>query len=78
MQTPDFWSIPFLPDRPGPAPMPDPMLAILSALTDGLEPPGDAAYDEATARWLDDHLGDRWLRWSCRLTAARALGVAPG
>lgn len=76
MQTPDFWSIPFLSGHPDPVPIPAQVLSVLTAIgcdPDVLEQP--LLYDEWTVRAIDDTATLGWLDWGRRATVGRALGV---
>lgn len=76
MQTPDFWSIPFLSGHPEPVPIPEPVLAVIEALgcpVGALDSP--ARYTTATIRRIDDTAGTAWLDWGARARVGAALGI---
>jgi hypothetical protein len=79
MQTPDFWSIPFVggPPRAGDAP---PLLAaVLARVTgDGSSPPVPVRYDAGLGTWLTVHGLLGALPRAAQLRAATALGLVDG
>ena len=76
MQTPDFWSIPFVAgERHAGGPVPAPLARIVALVTDGTAPAGTLRVDEALGAELSAHLGRRWLPVRDQLAAAVALGL---
>jgi hypothetical protein len=76
MQSPDFWSIPFLSGYPDAAAMPDEVVSILARLEgDVAAADSTSRYDEATILRIDDSLGLDWLDWEARGRVGRALGA---
>jgi hypothetical protein len=76
MSTPDFWSIPFLPDGTESPPVPPGARAVLArAVRAGSAPPEGLRYDLEGARWLDANLGEAWLPPRARLRVVLALGL---
>lgn len=76
MQTPDFWSIPFLAGFPDPVPMPPslhPVLARLGVGPRALTEP--LVYDETTIRSIDEAMDTTWLTWRERGQVGEALSV---
>jgi hypothetical protein len=75
MQTPDFWSIPFV-SGPGQASDAPPLFgAVLARLAPGATLPSPLRYDNALGLFLSDHLAREWLPLDARLRAAVALGM---
>ena len=74
MQTPDFWSIPFVGGDPGAADAPVPLGPILQRVT-GTRPPSPLRYDDSLGQWWSDQgmrgALDRESQWR----AATALGL---
>ncbi len=76
MQTPDFWSIPFVSGPPTVTAAPALLEPVLAAvLAPGTVLPAPLRYDEALGAVLTDHLGRAWLPLTAQLAAARALGM---
>jgi hypothetical protein len=76
MQTPDFWSIPFAPAEPRPAPAPEALRAVLRRLLGPAVPlDGPLAYDERLTRIVDEGLGRAWLAPMQVVRAGRAMGA---
>jgi hypothetical protein len=76
MQTPDFWSIPFLTGHPEPVPVPSAVIEVLGRLgvhvQDGVR---RWVYADDTARAVDQTPGLDWLGWEERGAVGSALGV---
>jgi len=76
MQTPDFWSIPFVAGPPRAGPAPAALADVLAGVVDGDRLGGAAArYDEALGRALSTRLGRGWLSVRDQVVAAIALGL---
>jgi hypothetical protein len=89
MQTPDFWSIPFVsgPPRATAAPpllapplLAPPLLAtVLAAIVDdGATPPSPLRYDDGLGAWLSEHGMRRALPPDAQWRANVALGLLDG
>lgn len=76
LQSCDFWSIPFVGGPPQAGPAPAALGAVLVALAEP-EPVDDppTRFDDALARWFDEHHGRTWLSARDQLRAAAALGL---
>jgi hypothetical protein len=74
MQTPDFWSIPFVSGPPEPADAP-PLLHAVLELASGAVPPRPLRYDEALGEWWSNHGMRRALDPGAQWRAAVALGA---
>lgn len=78
MQTPDFWSIPFVSGEPVASPAPSALAPVLAqVLAPGTLLPDPVRFDAALGAVLSDHLGRAWLSLLDQLAAARALGALP-
>jgi hypothetical protein len=78
MQTPDFWSIPFVPGAPAVTDAPDALAPVLqSLLAPGTPLPEPLRWAPELGELLSDHLGRAWLPLTDQLVAARALGLLP-
>jgi hypothetical protein len=75
MQTPDFWSIPFVSGPPQASDAPALFRAVLARLAPGATPPSPLRYDDGLGAWLSTHLGREWLPLDAQLRAAVALGM---
>ena len=79
MQTPDFWSIPFVTGGPhrGPARPTGHSAGVLARLVDDprVELPSPVRFGRDLAELLSRHLGRRWLPVLDQLRAAVALGL---
>ena len=78
MQTPDFWSIPFVSGPPEASAAPALLGAVLAQLAPGVAPPSPLRYDDALGSWLSVHLGREWLPLDAQLRASVALGMIDG
>lgn len=78
MQTPDFWSIPFVGSPPPTEPPAAPTL-LGACLARVVEPdaslPTPLRYAPSLGTWLGEHLGRSWLPVAAQLRAAMALGA---
>ncbi|MFO7589774.1 MAG: hypothetical protein R6X23_02605 [Acidimicrobiia bacterium] len=78
MQTPDFWSIPFVVGDPPPAPPEAPTLlgrCLERVVVPGAALPDPLRYDAGLGAWIGTHLGRDWLPGAAQLRAAVALGA---
>jgi hypothetical protein len=75
MQTPDFWSIPFVSGPPQASDAPALLPAVLARLAPGVAPPSPLRYDDALGAWLSAHAGRSWLTPVEQFRAAVALGM---
>ena len=76
MQTPDFWSIPFVPDGPRDGDAPVLLGHVLErVLGPGVHPPDPLRYDDDLGALLSTHLGRDWLPLDAQWRAAAALGL---
>jgi hypothetical protein len=76
MQTPDFWSIPFAPQRREPADAPAALRAVLGVLArPGTELPRPVRYDPHVGELIDAVGGDDWLPPADQYRAGVALGA---
>ncbi|MCD9624349.1 hypothetical protein [Rhabdothermincola salaria] len=76
MQTPDFWSIPFVAGPPEVIDAPSALEGVLDEVTDGqLAPARPRRYDTDLAEALSVHLGRSWLSAREQLRASLALGL---
>ena len=76
MQTPDFWSIPFVGDGPHESGAPVLLGPVLErVLADGAARPGPLRYDDGLGALLSERLGRAWLSPRAQLRAAVALGL---
>ena len=78
MQTPDFWSIPFVSGPPEASDAPALFGAVLALLAPGVAPPSPLRYDDVLGAWLSVHLGRDWLPFDAQLRASVALGMLEG
>jgi hypothetical protein len=76
MQTPDFWSIPFVAGRPEAGDAPALLGAILHEVT-GAPAPSPLRYDDALGAWWSEHGQRGALDLRAQLRAAVALGMLP-
>jgi hypothetical protein len=76
LQSPDFWSIPFVGGPPVANPAPPALSEVLVALA-APEPVRDVptTFDDALAHWFDEHHGRGWLSVRAQLRAGTALGL---
>ena len=75
MQTPDFWSIPFVSGALQASDAPPLFGAVLARLAPDAPPPSPLRYDNDLGLFLSDHLGREWLPLAAQLRAAVALGM---
>jgi len=76
MQTPDFWSIPFVPGPPRGDDAPGALAPVLHAvLAPGAAIPSPLRWSHELGDLLSEHLGRAWLPLDAQLVAARALGL---
>jgi len=76
MQTPDFWSIPFVPGRPRGGDAPSALAPVLRAvLAPGAAIPSPLRWSPELGDLLSAHLGRVWLPLDAQLVAVRALGL---
>ena len=76
MQTPDFWSIPFVGGPPVAGDAPALLAPVLEAVLEpGVALPRPLRYDDALGVLLTRHLGRGWLPLDAQLAAAEALGM---
>jgi hypothetical protein len=76
MQTPDFWSIPFVGDGPHDGDAPPLLAPVLREVLDaGAAVPDPLRYDDALGALLSAHLGRGWLPLDAQWRAAAALGL---
>ena len=79
MQTPDFWSIPFAPERRDPADAPAALRTVLGAIAPpGADVPRSIRYDEHVGELVDRVIGDEWLPPADQWRAGVALGALGG
>jgi hypothetical protein len=78
MQTPDFWSIPFVAGPPRATDAPPGAASLLeAALAPGTVLPAPLQWSVALGELLSTRLGRAWLPLGAQLRAARALGLVP-
>jgi hypothetical protein len=77
MQTPDFWSIPFVGGDPVPADAPS-RLGVVLALVTGATPPSPLRYDQALGDWWSAHGARGALDRAAQWRASVALGLLDG
>jgi hypothetical protein len=77
MQTPDFWSIPFVGGPPVAADAPALLEPVLRRVT-GAEPPNPLRYDDALGDWWSDHGARGALDLAAQHRAAVALTLLDG
>ena len=75
MQTPDFWSIPFVSGTPTATDAPALLAGVLALLAPGVEPPSPLRFDDGLGAWLSKNLGREWLPIGAQAQAAVALGM---
>ena len=75
MQTPDFWSIPFVSGPHQASDVPSSFGSVLANLAPDVIPPAPLRYDDDLGTWLSTHLGREWLPLDAQLRAAVTLGM---
>jgi hypothetical protein len=76
MQTPDFWSIPFVSHGPRDGDAPALLGRMLErVLEPSVQPPDPLRYDDGLGALLSTHLGRDWLPFDAQWRAAAALGL---
>ena len=75
MQTPDFWSIPFVGGPPTPGDAPAVLGRVLELVTGGAVPRRPLRYDDALGDWWSEHGMRGALPLDAHWRAACALGL---